>query len=305
MNHAGLDVTRLWTLLGHPDGPQPARGCDVTQCATFADHAVEEIRIETAGGRIPATLFRPLDPGPHPAVLYCHAHGNRYDIGRRELAEGRPALQPAAYGPLLAARGFVTLCADMPGFGDRQAEGSEAALAKAAFWQGRTLFGDMLADLSAALDVLTGRADVDDTRIATFGISMGATHGYWLAALDARVVATAHLCAFAGITGLIEAGGHDLHGIYMTVPGLLRHGDMGDVAALVAPRPQMVGAGGTDPLTPPRALQPALATLSAAYAEAGAAQRLTTLVSAETGHVETPQMRAAVLDFLEKALVQP
>ena len=304
MDGTGIDPTELWTLLGFPGGTSPLAGGESVDSVPMAGQTVEEIRLTTQAGAIPGTLCRPDGAGPFPAIVYCHAHGNRYDIGRRELLEGRPALQDPPYGPLLAAQGYVVLCIDVAGFGERQADGAESALAKAALWRGRTLFGGMLADLSAALDYLCGRPDVDTARIATFGISMGATHAYWLAALDKRIAAAAHLCVFSNIAGLIEAGGHDLHGIYMTVPGLLNRCDMGDVAALVAPRPQLVGVGATDPLTPPGALEPALAALRDAYAEAELSDRLTLLVSRDTGHVETAEMREAVLAFLDRSIGQ-
>lgn len=296
MNGLSRDV--LWAMLGFPGGPAPAAGGAVLRTEQDGAIARETVRIDTARNSMPGLLFRPAAPGRHPAVLYCHAHGNRYETGCRELADGRPALQEPAYGPLLAERGFVALCIDMPGFGERRKDGSESALAKAASWHGRTLMGQMLAELSAGLDWLTAREDVDTKRIASFGISMGATHAYWLAALDRRIAAAAHLCAFSDIAGLILAGGHDLHGIYMTVPGLLDHGDMSDVAGMVAPRPQLIGAGAQDPLTPPQALQPALARLRASYAAAGAADKLAVMVSPDTGHAETPEMRKSVLDFL-------
>ena len=279
MDGTGIDPTRLWTLLGFPGGPPPLAGGETTGSAATEGYVVEEIRLTTQAGDIPGTLCRPDGPGPFPTILYCHAHGNRYDIGRRELLEGRPALRDPPYGPLLAARGYLVVCIDVAGFGDRQKDGTESALAKAALWRGRTLFGGMLADLSAALDYLCQRSDVDSARIATLGISMGATHAYWLAALDKRIAAAAHLCVFSNIGGLIETGRHDLHGIYMTVPGLLDHCDMADVAALVAPRPQLVGVGATDPLTPPEALEPALATLRRAYAKAKTLDNLSILVS--------------------------
>jgi hypothetical protein len=100
----------------------------------------------------------------------------------------------------------------------------------------------------------------------------------------------------------VAGGAHDLHGIYMTVPGLLRAGDMGDVAAHVAPRPQLVAAGRRDPLTPAAALDPALDRLKAAYGAAGAPDRLRVVIEPETGHEETPRMRAAVRAFLAAAL---
>ena len=304
MDGTGIDPTRLWALLGYPGGAPPLTSGGITGSAAVDGQIVEEIRLSTRASNIPGTLCRPDGPGPFPAILYCHAHGNRYDIGRGELLDGRPALQDPPYGLLLAARGYLVLCIDVAGFGGRRAEGAESALAKEALWRGRTLFGGMLADLSAALDYLCGRSDVDSSRIATFGISMGATHAYWLAALDTRIKAAAHLCAFSNIAGLIAARRHDLHGIYMTVPGLLGRCDMADVAALVAPRPQLIGAGATDPLTPPEALEPALATLRGAYAKAGASDRLTILVSPETGHVETVEIRDAVLAFLNRLIGQ-
>jgi dienelactone hydrolase len=258
--------------------------------------------LDRGEGPIPGTLLRPEGDGPHPAILYCHAHGNAWDIGRRELLDGRPAFRCGPWGPVLARAGFVVLCLDMPGHGPRQAEGSEGALAKAALWRGGTLMGRMLGDLMAGLDALGTDPGVDGTRIAAMGLSMGATHAYWLAALDERVAAVVHLCAFADMAPLIATGGHDLHGIYMSVPGLLQHGDMGDVAALIAPRPQFIAWGGRDPLTPEAAISPALSRVTAAYREAGAENALWIVQDPDTGHEETPAMRAEALAFLARWL---
>lgn len=252
-------------------------------------------------GTIPGTLLRPASDGPHPAILYCHAHGNAWHIGRREVLEGRPAFQAGAYGPALVAAGYVVLCLDMPGHGDRQAEGSEPALAKAALWRGETLMGQMLDDLRRGVTMLAHDAAVDATRIGALGLSMGATHAYWLAALDDRVAAVAHLCAFANMGPLIATGAHDLHGIYMTVPGLLAAGEMSEVAAMITPRPQFIGYGGRDPLTPPGALNPALDQVRSAYRHHSAADALQFFGCAESGHIEPIGMRKAVLRFLKTA----
>ena len=58
------------------------------------------------------------------------------------------------------------------------------------------------------------------------------------------------------------------------MPGLLGVASNGEIAGLIAPRPQFVGLGDADPLTPPEAVAPALASLGAAYAAAGAAAAL-------------------------------
>jgi len=162
-------------------------------------------------------LCAPARPaGPCPALLYCHAHGNRHETGADELIEGRPALV-APYGPALARDGFVSLAIDMPCFGARRGE-AESAAAKRHLWHGTTLFGEMIADLRGALALLAGLEAVDRRRLGVLGLSMGATHAFWLGALEPRLRAIAQLCVFADLAALIEAGAHDLHGPYLTVP---------------------------------------------------------------------------------------
>ncbi|MFW2545136.1 alpha/beta fold hydrolase [Primorskyibacter sp. 2E107] len=243
-------------------------------------------------GGLPATLLHAAPDAP--TVLYCHAHGGDYTLGRRELTEGARWLT-GPYAPDLLARGLNVLCLDMPGFGERQSEGNENALAKAALWRGQPLMGRMLEDLQTAVTWLQSRSTAP---IATLGMSMGAAHAYWLAALDTRIAACAHLCMLADMAPLIETGSHDRHGHFLTVPGLLTHADMGDVAALIAPRPQTVALGSGDHLTPPEARTPALARLRAAYG--GIENRLEATIFEADTHVETPAMRAATLAFLER-----
>ncbi len=295
-----LSLAELQRLLGWPDRPRAAPSARVRPAAPHPVPGGTRLDLDFAFETGPSRgiLLLPDGPEPHPAVLYCHAHGNAYAIGAEELTEGRPALQ-APYGPDLLAAGFAALSIDLPLFGSRQSEAGEAALAKAALWHGRPLMGQMLAELHAAFSWLADHPQIDPARIATLGLSMGATHAYWLAALDPRVAACAHLCAFAQIGPLIQSGAHDLHGPYMTVPGLLSAGDMGDVAAQVAPRPQLICAGRRDPLTPPDALDPALERVAQSYAADGP---LEILVDPATGHAETAEMRAAVLAFLARHL---
>lgn len=258
----------------------------------------EDLTFAAADGEaVRGILFRPAAPaGPVPGVLYIHAHGARYDIGAAEIAEGRPALQ-SPLGPELARLGFVALAIDLPCFGTRSGV-TESAAAKALLWRGRSLAGRMLGELSAALGWLGERADVDAARTGAFGISMGATFSYWLAAADRRVAWVAQECCYADFATLVETGAHDLHGIYLTVPGLLARTTTGAVAGLVAPRPQLVMVGDLDPLTPPLAVDRALSETRAAYAAAGAADALELFREPASGHVETPAMRERLMAFL-------
>jgi dienelactone hydrolase len=255
-------------------------------------------RFRTAGGEaIRGFLCRPPGPGPHPAVLVIHAHGNAHGIGAAELVAGRPALQ-GPLGPALAAAGIASLCLDLPCFGDR-AGVAESAAAKAALWRGGSLAGQMVGESKAALDWLAAQDWVMPGRIGVFGISMGATLGYWLAGIDPRVRAVAHLCCLADFAALIAGGAHDLHGIYLCVPGLIGLAPNGVIAGLAAPRAQFAGLGDRDPLTPPAAADIALAQLRAAYAAGG---RLVIHREPDEGHRETPAMRAAVMAFLRAEL---
>ncbi|MBL8700568.1 MAG: dienelactone hydrolase family protein [Alphaproteobacteria bacterium] len=251
-------------------------------------------------GPIPALVSRPAGDGKAPAILYCHAHGNRHAIGKDELVAGRPALL-RPYAEDLARAGFAALCIDLPCFGER-IEPGESALSKALLWRGETLFGRMIAELRAALGWLAGRSDIDSARLGTLGLSMGATLSWWVAALDRRVAAVAELCCLADLATLVASGAHDLHGPYMTVPGLLREFQTADIAGLIAPRPHLACVGLADPLTPPAAVAVVDAALAARYRACGAPEAWSLRREPASGHVETPGMRAAVLAFLNRHL---
>ncbi|KKB09962.1 alpha/beta hydrolase family protein [Devosia chinhatensis] len=266
---------------------------------TAGDYVIEHLRLRIGEDDVRGILTRPAEPsGPMPAILYGHSHGGGYAIGASELLDGRDYLLDPL-GPVFARAGYVTLCIDMPVFGER-ATATESAVAKALLWQGKSLFGAMLSDHAAALTYLAGRPDVDATRIGAFGLSMGCVLSYWLAALDERIAAVAHLCCFADFRTMIALGAHDGHGIYLTVPGLLREADGGTIAGLVAPRPQLICVGEEDALSPMPAVERALTELRPAYR--GAEDRLDVLSEAGVGHQETPRMREAVLAFFGRWL---
>lgn len=263
------------------------------------DHVREVLTFRIGTQTVRGILTRPLQStGPGPAILYAHSHGGRYEIGADELISGRDYLLDAP-GPVLARAGYVTLCIDMPCFGTRNTV-SEGAASKALLWHGKSLLGQMLCEEAAALTWLAARPDVDAARIGALGISMGSTLSYFHAALDTRIAATAHLCCFAEQRTMIELGAHDGHGIYMVVPGLLEEADAGSIAALVAPRPQLVCIGEDDKLTPPSAVARAWAELQPAYDQHR--DRLQLVSEPGVGHRETERMRQGMLDFFARHL---
>ena len=155
----------------------------------------------------------------------------------------------------------------------------------------------MVGELQAAFEWLQSQEGIDQTRIGVSGISMGATLGYWLAAIEPRLAAVAHLCCFIDSSELIRTGAHDLHRIYLAVPGLLAGTSNGKIAGHIPPRRQFVGIGDQDPLTPAPAVGPALIELRTTYVDRP--KNLTICRSPVTGHQETSGIRQAALKFFK------
>jgi hypothetical protein len=266
------------------------------------DYFFERLQFDFEGaGPVRGYLTRPArTTGTNPAILYAHSHGDRLDIGARELMEGRHYLL-SPWGPMLARAGYASLCIDMPSSGERH-QISESSAAKAAIWYGKSLIGQMVSDHAAALTYLAGRDDVDAGRIGGFGISLGSTLTYWLAALDTRLKAIAHLCCYADYATLVELGAHDNHGIYLLVPGLLNHTSTGEIAGMVAPRAQLICLGEEDELTPPLSIERALVSTRGMYAAAGAANKIEVFLQPGVAHQETEEMHDLVMAFFAREL---
>jgi dienelactone hydrolase len=288
----------LWRLLG----PRPWRSGGVAGerlAHEERDRAVvEHWRLHlNAEQDVPALLLRPRGVTARGVVLYCHAHGHRFDIGKDELLVGRPALQSPPYGEALTARGWAVLAIDHWGFGERQYP-SERTLVKRLLWQGSTLWGWRVHDTLAALDWLRAQAGFESLPVVTLGLSMGSQMALWSAALDTRIAACIDLCCAAEYDALLASGGFDLHGEYFFVPGLLRDFTLGEIAALIAPRPHLSLAGRADPLTPPAGLASLDRTLRAAHAALGKSASWRQHLE-DGGHAETPAMRQRVLAWLD------
>jgi hypothetical protein len=266
------------------------------------DYILETLLLNLNGQeQVPAYFARPRGAsGRRPVVLYNHAHGGDYVLGKDELIRGRSALQQPPYAEVLTRQGYAVLCIDAWCFGERRGR-SESATFKLLLWHGQVLWGLMVFDSLRAIDYLATRADVDLTRLATLGLSMGSTMSWWVAALDERVRLCVDLCCLTDYQALIESGGLDEHGIYYYVPGLLRQFSSAEINALIAPRPHLSLAGLYDPLTPAVGLERIDAHLREVYAAQGASTAWE-LRRYGVGHVETAAMRAAVLEFLTRWL---
>lgn len=292
----------LYSLLG--DLPERDRSITVQSLGVEERDgiAVEELVLELNGvEEVPAIFVKPIGAsGRLPTVLYNHAHGGTYELGRAELLRGRPALQDPPYAYALAQEGYASFCIDTYMFGERRGR-SESEVFKEMLWRGQVLWGMMVFDSLKAIDYLTTRDDVDAHRIATLGLSMGSTMAWWTAALDTRIKVCIDICCLTDYDALIETGGLDGHGIYYYVPSLLKHFSAADINALIAPRAHLSLAGNADPLTPPAGLSRIDEKLKAVYEVLGSPEAWK-LLRYEIGHFETPHMRREILSFLKQWL---
>jgi hypothetical protein len=171
-------------------------------------------------------------------------------------------------------------------------------------WHGQVLWGMMLFDEVQALTWLTGQPYVDPRRVAAFGLSMGATKAWWLAALDPRVKLCIDLCCLTDFDALMTAGNLRGHSIYYYVPGLLKHFQTHDINELIVPRPRLSLNGRYDSLTPPAGVERVRDHLLSLYERHGRKEDCR-LELFDCGHEETPAMRKLVLEWLDRFLVSP
>lgn len=290
----------LYQLLGElPDRHRPIAVEKVSEDERDG-YILEKLELDLNGIEpVPAYFARPKEvDGPAPAVLYNHAHGGDYKLGKQEFIEGRKALQEPPYAKVITDRGWAGLCVDTWVFGERS-HTSEMDMFKAMLWQGRVLWGMMVYDSIRALDYLVSRPETDPERIGTMGISMGSTMAWWVAALDERVNVTVDLCCLTEFHTLLRKKGLGGHGIYYYVPGLLKHFTTADINALIAPRAHLGIAGSQDNLTPPEGLEIIDRELKAVYEAHGVPENWRLIVY-DDGHRENPDARPEILAFLDK-----
>lgn len=293
---------RLYGLMGElPDRKRPVGGRTIAQ-EQREGFVLEKLLLDLNGlEAVPAYFVAPLGTsGRLPVVLYNHAHGGNYGLGKDELLEGTPYLATPPYALELTRRGYAALCIDHWAFGERSGK-SESEIFKEMIWHGRVMWGMMVYDSLRAIDYLLSRPDVDAKRLGTLGISMGSTMGWWTAALDPRVKVCVDLCCLTDFQSLMETRNLDGHGIYYYVPSLLKHFTAAQINALIAPRPHLSLAGEYDRLTPPAGLDRIDRQLKAVYAAAKAPEAWK-LLRYQCGHLETAAMRAQVLAFLARWL---
>ncbi|MCM1101814.1 MAG: alpha/beta hydrolase family protein [Clostridium sp.] len=169
------------------------------------------------------------------------------------------------YGMQLARRGYVALCPDCRGFGERRDEymqtpGDETAFLRSSCFQlahmaepmGETVAGMCTWDAMRLIDYVYERGEWDTDTLGVVGFSGGGMQALWLAALDERVrqcIISGYLYGYKDSLMILN---NNCNCNY--VPHLWEHYDMGDIASLIAPRPVAFQSCRADHLNGPRGL---------------------------------------------------
>ena len=254
-------VAKLKALTGY-DTMLP---CDleprITHTVEFPTYLRQRVVIQTEPGiHMPLFVLIPKDaPPPLPAVIAPHGHISGGKLAVAGCAENPAIAQTIRqynydYGVQFVRAGFIAFCPDARGFGERQEAAAKGdILASSCQWinqmaypLGQTVTGMWAWDLHRLVDYILTRPDCDSSRIGCAGLSGGGLQTLWAAALDERI-----RCAV--ISGYLYGYKESLLDLHTNcscnyVPRLYETADMGDIAALIAPRPLLIETGSRDPL---------------------------------------------------------
>lgn len=287
-----------------PEATDPAPECTLTETT---DEWSEYRIVFNAEKNVKAvcTFLLPtgVDQAPLAVCLQGHSTGMHISLGRtvfpNDAIDGDRDIALTA-----VRRGFAALCLEQRGMGERRTDRSDVRIpdtgsprcrytAMNALLLGRTLIGERLFDISRAIDVVLSLFScVDPERILCMGNSGGGTATYYAACMDERIGVAIPSCSVCTYRDSIAAM---YHCPCNYLPGAAKYFDMGDLAALIAPRRLIVVAGAEDGIFPLQGVQKSARTIKAIYEAAGVPERFS-LVVGEGGHRFYKELAWAAFD---------
>jgi alpha/beta hydrolase family protein len=298
---------RLLDLLGGLPAVRTPLNARVVGTIPMRGYRIEKLVFESLPGvHVTALVYVPDGPpGRKPAVLVACGHA----------PDGKSFKNYQELAGQLALRGYVVLCWDPVGQGERSQYwdavrgrsrynlvcGEHAVLGNLACLAGTSLNRYQIWDGMRALDYLLARPDVDGTRIAVTGTSGGGQQAAYLGALDERIGVVAPSCFITSMpmrmaNRIFEDPDSDPE---QDPPGLVSEGiDHPGLLLLVYPRPLIVAAAVKD-FVPIEGARRTVRELAALYARFGKGDRVAIAEGYHT-HMFSPENRRAVFAFMDR-----
>ena len=301
----------LRVIGGLPEAKTPLNA-RVTGTIPMDGYRIDKLVFESLPGiHVTALVYVPEGAvGRKPAVLLACGHS--------PIGKAHPAYQEIAVR--LARRGYVVLCWDPVGQGERSQFwdktrgrsrynlvcGEHAVLGNFATIAGTSLVRYEVWDGIRAVDYLLTRDDVDPGRLAITGTSGGGFQATWIAALDPRIAVVLPSCFPTALpmrmaNRIFEDPDSDPE---QDPPGLVSEGiDHAGLLLLAYPRPLHVSAAVLD-FFPIEGTRRTLREIAAFYRRFGHADRVA-LSEGYHKHQYSAENQAKAFAFLDRAFSRP
>lgn len=231
------------------------------------------------------------------AVLMFHDHGGRFDLGWRKLTDDPQGFYAGPPAPRLAAAGHPVFIFDTLGWGSRQIEGDQQALACNAFGLGTSLAG-LVAGEDRDIANWVATSPEAQHGLAVWGFSFGGFRAWQCLATTPSVQAAVALSWMARRRELLRLRAPITAGqaaFWMLHPSLTGIADLPDLAGVAAPRRLFLRSGTTDRHLPLDAVMPAFDDLRAIW---GAQNDAFDAAVFDGGHICPPHVQMEAIAFL-------
>ena len=227
------------------------------------------------GCYVPCYLLIPKTGKEKYPVCICvqgHSTGFHISIGEKKYEEDEKNLETSTFALDAVKHGYAALAIEQRGMGERTTleQRRGPALTCGCYYTvmtalilGRTVIGERVWDVSKAIDSLqyfAEKLDVED--ITMVGNSGGGTATYYSACFDERIKVAAPTCA---VCSYKESIGDMWHCSCNYVPHSAEYFDMGELAALIAPRKLLVSVGEIDPIFPLKGVKDVYSVIEKIY----------------------------------------
>jgi dienelactone hydrolase len=298
-----LDMMGLWPL-----PPRTTLNPVVTATTDGGTFTVERLHFQSMPGLyVTANLYLPKQrSGRLPTILYVCGHGNVVINGVSFGSKVHYQYHPSWF----ATNGYACLILDTVELAEIRGDHHGTHGAKMWWWQSRgyTPAGVELWNAMRALDYLETRPEVDASRIGLTGRSGGGATSWWVAAADERIKAVVPVAGIADLHAhLIEAPAPRLadgviagHCDCMFTVNAYRW-DYAQVAALIAPRPLLLGNSDKDDIFPVEGYRRLADRARKVYDLYGAGEKFQ-LLETKGPHTDTPDLHRGINAWMAKWL---